>query len=384
MAPAMINKKGDIRIDAPLCVGNIFLLKMKSELILYRKIANEIITKIENREYDYQLPSEYQLCEMFQISRQTARNVYNLLENENIIVRQKGKGTFVNPDLHVSQQPLKSPRKIAIMTPDINVFFVDIIKSLNDILMSNKYESANFINDSIEKENIAIDRIISQKFDGVIFSPLRKFGYLSNINFNKFDKHNIKSVMIGKPDINYSSQAVYFDDIKETYDAIRELIGRGYRSIIHVTDSTEDTQAVYERSEGYRLAAKAFFPQQSFHVIDLQNIDWKTQFHDALSQAQKPTAIGLVNDRILYPVYEYLNNSTKYHIPDEVGILGHDNNASTPSIPFKLSSIAPPSKKTAEIAFQMLEQMLIEGKPEKGLYCHYIASSHLILRDSTL
>ena len=357
---------------------------MNADFALYQKIANEIITKIDSREYDYQLPSEHLLCDMYQISRQTARNVYDLLEKQGIIIRQKGKGTFVNQELLDSRQSIRSPQKIAILTPDINVFFADIIKSLNDILMMNKYESVNFINDSIDKENTAIDRIISQKFDGVIFSPFRKYGHLSNTNFNKFDSYHIKAVMIGKPDINYSAHAVYFDDIKETFEAIKELCRRGYRSAVHITDTTEDNQAIYERSEGYQLAIKAFFPNQTHYEIDLQSIDWKARFYEAITQLQKPTVICLMNDSLLYPVYEFLSANTSFRIPDEIGIMGHDNNAKTTSLSFKLSSIAPPSKKTAEIAFHMLQKLLAEGQEEKGLYCHFIASSHLILRSSTL
>src|SRR5690625_6629609 len=43
------------------------------------------------------LPSEYQLCRLHDVSRTVVRQALGLLEHEGMIVRTKGKGTYVAP-----------------------------------------------------------------------------------------------------------------------------------------------------------------------------------------------------------------------------------------------------------------------------------------------
>jgi len=55
------------------------------------------------------LPSEMELCEKFSISRTTVRQAFAALESEGLVVRQRGKGTFVSaPKLKRSLNTLYS------------------------------------------------------------------------------------------------------------------------------------------------------------------------------------------------------------------------------------------------------------------------------------
>lgn len=55
------------------------------------------------------LPSELELCEKFAISRSTVRQAFSALESEGLVLRQRGKGTFVSkPKLRRSLNNLYS------------------------------------------------------------------------------------------------------------------------------------------------------------------------------------------------------------------------------------------------------------------------------------
>ncbi|WP_301109578.1 GntR family transcriptional regulator [Sporosarcina sp.] len=78
-----------------------------SKVPLYFQLMEELIKKIENQIYNEheQLPSERELCTIYDLSRITVRQALQDLEREGYIYKLKGKGTFVAPksyDQHLS------------------------------------------------------------------------------------------------------------------------------------------------------------------------------------------------------------------------------------------------------------------------------------------
>ncbi len=70
----------------------------KSPVPVYYQLKNIILEKIKSGEYPEGsiIPSERELSENLGISRMTARQAINQLASEQYLVREKGKGTFVN------------------------------------------------------------------------------------------------------------------------------------------------------------------------------------------------------------------------------------------------------------------------------------------------
>ncbi|WP_163971277.1 GntR family transcriptional regulator [Oceanobacillus halotolerans] len=66
---------------------------------LYLQVIDEIKRDIENDLYkeNEKLPSEFQLSKKLGVSRATLREALRILEEENIVTRRHGVGTFVNP-----------------------------------------------------------------------------------------------------------------------------------------------------------------------------------------------------------------------------------------------------------------------------------------------
>ena len=68
-----------------------------SPLPLYYQLREQMREKILSEEWPngYEIPSELQLCEKLHLSRATVRQAIDDLVNENMLVRMRGKGTFV-------------------------------------------------------------------------------------------------------------------------------------------------------------------------------------------------------------------------------------------------------------------------------------------------
>jgi DNA-binding GntR family transcriptional regulator len=73
------------------------MLNKYSGIPLYLQLKNLIIEKIESGEYEEssKIPSEQELCEMYNISRPTVRQAISELTNNGYLYKEKGKGTFV-------------------------------------------------------------------------------------------------------------------------------------------------------------------------------------------------------------------------------------------------------------------------------------------------
>ncbi|MCJ7841541.1 GntR family transcriptional regulator [Lederbergia sp. NSJ-179] len=74
------------------------MMQKDSRLPLYYQLMDSIVEKIDSgelKEHD-KLPSERELCEMYNVSRTTVRQAMQELEKEHYIYKQHGKGTFVS------------------------------------------------------------------------------------------------------------------------------------------------------------------------------------------------------------------------------------------------------------------------------------------------
>jgi GntR family transcriptional regulator len=77
--------------------GGITVINKYSNVPLYSQLKHIIIRKIESGDYPEasKIPSEQELCELYDISRPTVRQAISELTNNGILYKEKGKGTFV-------------------------------------------------------------------------------------------------------------------------------------------------------------------------------------------------------------------------------------------------------------------------------------------------
>lgn len=73
------------------------MINKYSNVPLYSQLKHMIIKKIESGEYqgESRIPSEQELCELYDISRPTVRQAISELTNNGYLYKEKGKGTFV-------------------------------------------------------------------------------------------------------------------------------------------------------------------------------------------------------------------------------------------------------------------------------------------------
>lgn len=68
---------------------------MTDDQARYEDIADYLRAEVSQASPGTRLPSEAELCERFDVSRMTARAALQILDSEGLIVRKRGRGTFV-------------------------------------------------------------------------------------------------------------------------------------------------------------------------------------------------------------------------------------------------------------------------------------------------
>jgi GntR family transcriptional regulator len=113
------------------------------KISIYKQIASSITKAIEDGrlKYNDKLPTEKEICEVFDISQTAVKMAYHMLIEENKIKRIKGKGTFVtNRDVYFSN-------------------FKDIYRFEKEMKTSDLYQVSYLLLDTIE-DDYAINRIL--------------------------------------------------------------------------------------------------------------------------------------------------------------------------------------------------------------------------------
>ena len=214
---------------------------------------------------DYSLPSESQLVHAFSVSRITAKRTLNDLEDEGLIVRVKGKGSYISPRITRKEamallnQPEKNKSKIttknvlSVIVPDITSrYYINIVNGILACTEEHDWlvQIAN-VNVQREKEIEAI-RKMRLFSDGMIIFPIDYKNYEKDMIRLSF--RNYPFAFIDNNLFNTNIPCVLSDNADAMYKATEYLIGRGKRNIAYLTLPETNDLSLEERLQGYLQA----------------------------------------------------------------------------------------------------------------------------------
>lgn len=140
----------------------------------YKLLADELRRKITDKIYQAgnKLPSELELQEQFQVSRQTVRNALELLERQGLVRSRQGSGTYV-VDREAEEQ--KKSRRIAVVTTYVdNYIFPRIIQGIEGVLAKEGFQvQIAFTGNRIWKEEVILLDLLEQDLRGLIIETTK-------------------------------------------------------------------------------------------------------------------------------------------------------------------------------------------------------------------
>lgn len=287
----------------------------------------EYLMQLIDLNYDiknYKLPSENQLAIKFNSSRLPAIKALKILEDEGIVFRQQGKGTFIN-----TNKPLINPKS--------NTIYL-IIPYTAGLLMSNIIEG---INSFCQQKNIILSILLSHD-DSVLEAKLIKYAFDSkslgillypvdnDIYSNEILNlviENFPVVLIDRKLHGLNLSYVACNHYNQGYNATKCLIGKGHTNIGFISMPLSFASSVSDRNAGYEDAILEHFGKLNYVrrlEISYADVQIAENAINEFLNENNFTAIITNNGIAGNLVYKNLI-SRKLSIPSDVSVMLFDN-----------------------------------------------------------
>jgi GntR family transcriptional regulator of arabinose operon len=353
----------------------------------YLQLKQEILSWLHSGRLkpDEQMPSENEIAEQFQMSRQTVRQTFGELEQDGWLFRVQGKGTFVsNPQ---SQKAL-AIQTIGVVTTYISDYiFPLIVRGAEAALRDKGYRLvlSSTDNDKQKEKEILIS-MMSQPLSGLIIEPTKSAEGNPNLSYYlSLDYQKIPYIMINERYPEMDCAYVRIDDEKGGFLATEHLIQLGHRRIAGFF-KTDDLQGV-NRLKGFIRAHHQYqIPLLPEMVIGYSTEEKQIKPYETamqlLSQAEdKPTAMVCYNDGLAVNLLEVIRK-LGLSVPDDLSLVGFDDSALATATEVKLTTLTHPKTEMGVAAADLLIAM-IEQKLTDRSSLHRIFAPELIIRSST-
>lgn len=298
-------------------------------------------------------------------------------------VKKKAKDLGYEPNAVASNLRRKRTNTIGVIVSYINRPFISsLISGIEEVCNKRHYNviiSQSL--DSYEKEKDVVKTMFNSRVDGMIVSlAVETIDYA---HFNPFVEESHPLVFADRIALELNTDNVIIDNFESAYKATEHLIKQGYKTIGHLAGI--QTRHVYQkRLEGYLAALKDYNIPSSEDLIYYSKLNFENGMEGAKSLLRletRPDAVFAANDTSAIG-FMHFAGKYGYAIPEDIGVIGFNNDPISSIIQPQLSTIAYPAieigKKAAEIVLDK-----ISGKSLTSIPHTLTFNTELIVRESS-
>lgn len=327
---------------------------------LYAQVADKLKQRIANGEWadGESIPPEKALCATYDVARGTMRQALRLLEDEGVLRREQGRGTFVSLapiDASVGNQ------HVAFVVPYVRDSSVStILIGFQEVAEQAGYSVIfNHVNNDTRQQAEVINRLVRQGVRGIALYPVDS-DHLQPIPLLMESAYPI--VLVDRYLKGISTDYVMSDHFGGALRAVHYLLDRGHERVGLVTWLSPSismehrvlgyTQALRER--GIEPDASLICEVEGYPAVDLEPLKVYP------TRPQRPTAIFAANDQIASALYR-VAGVVGLRIPQDLAIIGFDNLDISPHLDPPLTTIAQPFREIGRTAASILLQRIKGG-----------------------
>ena len=283
------------------------------------------------------------------------------------------------PNIVARSLKTQRTKTIGILVPDISSgFYPEIVRGAEDVANIYDYNvilcNSDFDYDK-EKDYL---RVLKEKMvDGVIYMS----SSLEEESLDIINDLDLKTVLVETKASEERLPSVTIDNVEATYEATNYLLDKGIKNIAFVGVEKNSINAWGYRFLGYERALKEAGIEVDEELVFLKNLKYKTG-HDAaatfLKSNKKIEGIICASDEIAMGVINGLREKG-INTPEDVSVIGFNNNAVASYFYPKLTTISQPSYDMGSVAMRMLIKILNNKALEED---QYVLDHKLIQRES--
>ena len=349
----------------------------------FERLYSELLQLLQNGHWEVgdRFHSENQLCNKFNVSRQTVRKSTDKLIDAGYLIRIQGSGTFITEKL-ITERNVKTNVIGILVTYLSDYIFPIIIKQLEE-----QFTQAGFAvqlassGNSTKLEGELLQKMLDSNVDGIILEPTRSAFPSPNINlYEQLSKNKYPLVTIHSKFSDLDIPSVSLNDKKAGYLASQYLFELKHKKIgaIIKADDLQD----HERYKGILEAHT-----ENNVTFEDNNVYWYTtqdisNFHlledSILKRLENCSAVICYNDQIAIE-YEKMLLKNNYSVPTDKSIISIDNSKYAELAPVPLTSVASPIKEIGRKAAKLLIQQIHGQEYEQEV----VFEPELTVREST-
>ncbi len=333
----------------------------------YQRIKLALLDEIKRGAYppDRSFITEREICRRFGVSRATAVRTMSELVHEGVVMRQRGRGSFVIPPLDnvpFAHQSDGSTRLIGCIFHHLRGNHpMAIIQGIEHVCRAADYHLLLFDSEGsahTEARNLARARKVS--VHGLIVYPTD--GFANTPHFEALGRDNVPLVLIDRYYPALPTNTVVADNFTVGYELTEALIRQGHRAIATIWEETSCT-SVQDRLAGYRQALKVHgIPLQPELAalrpyLPLPYDERRARLTTWLDSPYRPTAYLTANSECLVAVTTDLMG-LGVTLPGEVEMASMDNSILDMVLATRARSVTLPSYEMGRTAMSVLLDQL--------------------------
>lgn len=355
---------------------------MEVQLAKYKQIIKWIKDQILNGDLSdgSKIKSENELVSMFHVSRQTVRHAIAVLEQEGIVNRRRGSGTYIRIPIKIEKE---RTMRIALITTYVDEYiFPPIIEEVEKGLSREGYTlQISFTNNAIEKERQILKKLLENDVVDGIIAEATKSG-LPNPNlslYRKIMQKGIPIIFINSYYRELKAPHVSLNDKKAGKMVTQYLLECGHRKIAGIFKA-DDGQG-HLRYAGYVEALMdADIKVKGERIVWIDTEELRCMKEDAgqiLKRLQGCTACVCYNDEVANKLAGICLEQG-IQIPDELSVIGIDNSELAKLCEVPLTSAENQVRILGEIAAREIMALI----DEKEVYEDFELDTRIIVRKS--